>query len=66
MEINLLQLFSILNESLKIRIYDSNGTELGFYDGKNSIDCKYNQNIVIYANPDWDKRELYVELNIDW
>jgi hypothetical protein len=65
MEISLLQLFEICNESLSIRIHNSNGEELGLYDGRNSIDKKYNDNIVIYMNPDWDKKELYVELNID-
>ena len=37
MEINLLQLFSILNESLKIRIYDSNGTASTEYSVTTSI-----------------------------
>lgn len=65
MEITLLQLFNICNDSLKIRLHDCDGNVLGLYDGKNSIDEKYNDNVVIYMNPDWDHRELYVELNIE-
>ena len=65
MNISLEQLFEVCNQSLKIRIHDCNGNELGFYDGRNSIDQKYNDKIVIYMNPDWNNKELYIELNID-
>ena len=65
MEISLLQLFEICNDSLTIRIHDCEGNELGCYDGRDSIDEKYNDRIVIYMNPWWNDKELYVELNIE-
>lgn len=51
MEIYLMQLFS-LNEHMNIELYDQDGKHIGTYDGRDSIDKKYNDCLVIYLRPE--------------
>ena len=63
MEITLEMLFG-LNENLNITLGDQNGKIIGKYNGKDSIDVKYNDNTVIYLKA-IDKDGVYVEIYVD-
>lgn len=59
----LVDLFDLVNDSLKIVIVNMDQEELGRYDGRDSIDEEYNNWEVVYIQPDWTEHYLKVELN---
>ena len=47
---NLLEFWEHLaNECISIHLYDTKGTKLGVYDGRNSIDKKYNHCVISHV-----------------
>ena len=60
MEITVEMLFR-LNESVEIILANQNGEEIGHYDGKDSIDAKYNDENIIYWKP-IAENVIYIEI----
>lgn len=56
------QFLDFFNDSLHIVLVDRDDAVLGEYDGRNSIDPIYNDSQVCYAQPDWDRHYLRVEI----
>ena len=59
-----LEMIAELNEEMSIGLFDQTGEIIGIYDGKDSIDEKYNDCQVIYVKPLAENQmriDVYVE-----
>lgn len=59
-----LEMIAKLNEEMGIGLFDQAGEIIGIYDGKDSIDKKYNDCQVIYVKPLAENQmriDVYVE-----
>ena len=59
-----LEMIAKLNEEMGIGLFDQTGEIIGIYDGKDSIDKKYNDCPVIYVKPLAENQmriDVYVE-----
>ena len=64
MDFTVEMLFRVTSESVAIILADQNGTEIAHYDGRDSIDPKYNNENDIIVRPS-GKNEFYVEIYQD-